>query len=155
MVSSAKTLKSELGDTVKFLGRVSFEDLKKHFASCQALVFPGEEDFGMIPVEVMAAGRPVIAYGRGGALDTVVPGVSGHLFTDQSVDGLIQAVSDFEAMSFNPHELRVHAKSYGIDPFRQKDLSLAYERMELMSPANPHVKASEDLVSQAIEAASI
>ena len=115
-----KDLEKRAGDTVKFLGRVSFEDLKKQFASCQALVFPGEEDFGMIPVEVMAAGRPVIAYGRGGALDTVMPGLSGHLFTDQSVDGLIQAVTDFEAMSFDPHALRTHAQGYGMAPFRQK-----------------------------------
>lgn len=116
----AKDLEKRAGDTVKFLGRVSFEDLKKHFSSCQALVFPGEEDFGMIPVEVMAAGRPVIAYGRGGALDTVMPGLSGHLFRDQSVDGLINAVQEFEKMSFDPQKLRAHADGYGLQPFKQK-----------------------------------
>ena len=115
-----KDLEKRAGDNVTFLGRVSFEELKSHFSRCQALVFPGEEDFGMIPVEVMAAGRPVIAYGRGGALDTVHPGVSGHLFSDQSVDGLMQAVSEFEAMSFDPERLREHAKSYGLQQFQTK-----------------------------------
>lgn len=115
-----KELEKRAGDTVEFLGRVSFEELKKRFGQCRALVFPGEEDFGMIPVEVMAAGRPVIAYGRGGALDTVVPGQSGHLFTDQSVDGLIQAVSEFETQDYDPEQLRLHAESFGMKPFRDK-----------------------------------
>ena len=52
-------------------------------ARCRALIFPGEEDFGIVPVEVMASGRPVIAYGRGGALDTVIPGKTGLLFSEQ------------------------------------------------------------------------
>ena len=75
-------------DNVTFMGKVPFDTLKHHLARCKALVFPGEEDFGIVPVEAMASGRPVIAYGRGGALDTVVDGRTGMLFKDQSVDGL-------------------------------------------------------------------
>jgi len=119
-----KDLEKRAGDKVKFLGRVSFDELKKHFAACQALVFPGEEDFGMIPVEVMAAGRPVIAYGRGGALDTISPGISGHLFQDQSVSGLIEAVKEFEGMTFSPEALRQHSENFGVEPFRRKVTAL-------------------------------
>lgn len=113
-------LEKRAGDTVKFLGRVGFDDLKKHFRTCQALIFPGEEDFGMVPVEVMASGRPVIAYGRGGALDTVIPGVSGFLFEEQTVDGLIEAVEKFEKQTFDPTALRAHSHKFGIDTFKQR-----------------------------------
>ncbi len=64
---------------------------------CRALLYPGLEDFGIIPVEVMASGRPVIAFGRGGAVDTVELGVSGLLFDRQDVDGLVGAIHAFEA----------------------------------------------------------
>ncbi|MEL6416747.1 MAG: glycosyltransferase, partial [Pseudomonadota bacterium] len=93
-----KALQQRAGQNVKFVGRVKFSELKQRFGECKALVFPGEEDFGMIPVEVMAAGRPVIAYGKGGALDTVVDGKTGILFGEQTVDSLIDAVSRFEAV---------------------------------------------------------
>ena len=82
---------------IKFLGRTDFETLKRCMARCKALVFPGEEDFGIIPVEAMASGRPVIAYGRGGALDTIIDGETGLLFDDQSVEGLMAAIESFEA----------------------------------------------------------
>lgn len=81
---------------ITFLGRAPFEVLKDHMARCRALIFPGEEDFGIVPVEVMASGRPVIAYDRGGARDTVVPGKTGVLFRDQTVEALMAAVRDFE-----------------------------------------------------------
>lgn len=106
---------------VTFLGKVPFAELKSHFARCKALVFPGEEDFGIIPVEVMASGRPVIAYGRGGALDTVVEGETGQLFKPQSVDGLIEAVSRFEtelADAFDPARAIAHAQSFNRENFR-------------------------------------
>ncbi len=92
-----RALEAEAGPNVTFLGKLPFDRLKREFATCRALVFPGEEDFGIIPVEVMAAGRPVIAYGRGGALDSVVPGVTGRFFTEQSPEALEAAVAGFEA----------------------------------------------------------
>ena len=67
-------LKRIAGPTIRFTGPASFSELKDYLARCRALIFPGEEDFGIVPVEAMASGRPVIAYGRGGALDTIVPG---------------------------------------------------------------------------------
>lgn len=83
-------------------------------------MFPGEEDFGMVPVEVMAAGRPVIAYGKGGALDTVVEGTSGTLFQEQSVDALIDAIERFEQHSLDQDTLQAHAAQFGIDQFKSK-----------------------------------
>lgn len=92
----ANRLRALAGPTVTILGRTSFDVLRDHLARCRALIFPGEEDFGIVPLEAMASGRPVIAYDRGGARDTVIPGKTGLLFRDQSVDGLAQAVQRFE-----------------------------------------------------------
>lgn len=114
------------GPNVVFLGNVPFPQLKQEFSRCRALVFPGEEDFGIVPVEVMATGRPVIAYGRGGALDTVVPDVTGIFFFEQSVQSLATALDAFEA-DFLPildsTAIRIHAKSFGPAVFKEKILA--------------------------------
>ena len=89
-------LKSRAKANIRFLGRVGDDELRHNLARCRALVFPGEEDFGIVPVEAMASGRPVIAYGRGGVLDTVVDGVTGVLFTEPSVDALAGAVRRYQ-----------------------------------------------------------
>lgn len=93
---AVKELSKIASDNITFLGKTDFPTLKSHMARCRALIFPGEEDFGIVPVEVMASGRPVIAYGRGGALDTVVEGVSGIFFDDPTVEGLNAAIERFE-----------------------------------------------------------
>jgi glycosyltransferase involved in cell wall biosynthesis len=109
-------LKSLAGPHVTFLGRVDRAVLKDLMKRCRALLFPGVEDFGLIPVEVMASGRPVIAYGRGGALDTVEPGVSGILFDRQDADGLSSAIRQFEAMES------------GLDPAACRDSASRFSR---------------------------
>ena len=73
---------------------------------CRALIFPGEDDFGIAPVEAMAAGRPVIAYAAGGALDTVAEGASGLFFREPSADSLAEAVLRFQAMKFDPASIQ-------------------------------------------------
>jgi glycosyltransferase involved in cell wall biosynthesis len=108
---------------VTFLGKTDFATLKWHMARCRALIFPGEEDFGLVPVEVMASGRPVIAYGRGGALDTVVHHETGWLFEQQSVEGLVSAVREAEAAgstAFDPNRLVIHAAQFNESRFREK-----------------------------------
>jgi glycosyltransferase involved in cell wall biosynthesis len=118
---AAKHLARRAGGNVTFLGQVPFEVLKSHMARCKALIFPGEEDFGIVPVEVMASGRPVIALGRGGALDTVVDGETGLLFRDQSVEGLIAAVERFESAGLDrvdPSGLVAHAARFDERAFR-------------------------------------
>lgn len=94
---TAAQLVKTAGAKTTFLGEVSGAVVRQHMARCKALIFPGEEDFGIVPVEVMASGRPVIAYGRGGALDSVLDQKTGLFFHDQSVQGLIEAVERFEA----------------------------------------------------------
>ncbi len=118
-----EALRKTAGPNITFLGKVPFDQLKREFARCKALIFPGEEDFGIVPVEVMAAGRPVIAYGRGGALDSVVPGVTGELFAEQSVDSLVAAVDRFEsglAQTLQPEMLRRHAEGFSAEIFRTR-----------------------------------
>lgn len=99
---------------VEMVGKVGFEELKSLYSRARALVFPGVEDFGMVPVEAMASGTPVIAYGRGGALDTVVDGISGLLFYEQTIESLNDAVARFEAMpeKFDAQQLREHSQTF-------------------------------------------
>ncbi|MEP2639972.1 glycosyltransferase [Roseobacter sp.] len=109
------------GPQTRFLGKVPFDDLKWHMARCRALIFPGEEDFGIVPVEIMASGRPVIGYGRGGLMDTVVDGQTGVLFQTQTVDALIDAVERFEAdlaQNVAPEDLVRHAARFSKQAFR-------------------------------------
>jgi glycosyltransferase involved in cell wall biosynthesis len=107
---------------ITFLGKIPFNRLRLEFSRCQALIFPGEEDFGIIPVEVMASGRPVIALARGGALDTVIDGKTGLLFSQETVDGLNAAIEQFEAMGSTGFDIKVlteHARGFGLGPFRR------------------------------------
>lgn len=117
-----KRLRAIAGPTVTFLGYQPFDVLKDHMARCRALVFPGEEDFGITPVEAMAAGRPVIAYGRGGALETVVDGKTGIFFAEQSVDSLAAAVEACEARldAFDPIAIRAHAQRFDTARFKRE-----------------------------------
>ncbi len=94
--TEARALKRLAGPTVKFLGRQPFSVLRDHYARCRALVFPGEEDFGIVPVEAMASGAPVIAYRRGGALETVLEGITGVLFGAQTQTSFLASVEAFE-----------------------------------------------------------
>lgn len=118
-----RALEKIAGPNIKFLGKVPFGRLKQEFASCKALIFPGEEDFGIIPVEVMAAGRPVVAYGRGGALDSVLPGVTGTFFHDSTSDALNGAIDNLEAELLpvlDPERLREHARTFSAENFRER-----------------------------------
>jgi len=111
---------------IRFLGYQDQEALRKYYQECRALIFPGEEDFGIAPVEAMSCGRPVIAYGRGGALDTVETGESGNptgvLFQEQSTQALVQAILEFEksAKEFNPQALRSHAQTFDRSLFKSR-----------------------------------
>ncbi len=120
--SAERALAANAGDNVRFLGKLPFAKLKAYMASCKALIFPGEEDFGIVPVEVMASGRPVIALGRGGALDTVIDRQTGLLFDEASVDGLVAAVEDFEREGLehlDPQALVRHAARFDESAFRR------------------------------------
>ena len=115
-------LKEIAGDApgIRFTPRLSFDGLRAAYASARALVFTAEEDFGLVPIEVMASGRPVLALGRGGALETVVPGVTGQFYAENSVEALAGALEDFEAWlpGFRPEDALARAREFSPEQFR-------------------------------------
>lgn len=126
-----KTLRKRAGSTVKFVEGASDEELFRLYANARALIFPGEEDFGIVPVEVQSCGRPVIAYGSGGVLETV-RGIwnasefhneaTGIFFQQQTVEDTIRAMEEFESVEprFNPQRIRNHAMEFDTSVFRSK-----------------------------------
>lgn len=105
---------------VSVLGAQPFDALKRNYARCRALIFPGEEDFGIVPVEAMASGRPVVAYGRGGATESVVDGVTGVFFDNQTVEDILDAVDRCEALRLDPQAIVAQAKSFSGDRFASR-----------------------------------
>jgi glycosyltransferase involved in cell wall biosynthesis len=114
------SLEAMAGPNVRFLGRVPDEELGELFARCRAFVFPGLEDFGITPVEAMAAGRPVVAYAGGGALDYVVEGQTGTFFHEQTPASLADAVRHFDDTAYSPAAIRAHAEQFDRSVFRHK-----------------------------------
>src|SRR5215211_13853 len=113
-------LQTLAGPNVEFLGQVSEEQRHELFASCRAFIFPGEEDFGITPLEAMSAGRPVIAYAAGGALETVVEGVTGRFFSEQSAAAIAVAVAAAQHDQYDPAVIRHHAEGFGRSVFLAK-----------------------------------
>lgn len=113
-------LVARAGPNITFAERLSYAELRRAYATCRALIFPAEEDFGIIPVEAQAAGRPVIAFGRGGALETVIDGRTGKLFDAQTAESLAQAVRDFIAWQpdFRPQDAVANARRFSTEAFR-------------------------------------
>lgn len=106
---------------IQFLGYVSDDgQVRQQMAHCRAFIFPGEEDFGIAPLEAMAAGRPVIAYAAGGALDTLDEGRTGVFFRQPTPEALMQAVRELEALSFDGEAIRRHAQTFGVARFQRE-----------------------------------
>ena len=112
-------LEALAGPTVRFLGYVPDADLPDLFARARAFIFPGLEDFGITPVQAQAAGRPVIAYKGGGALDTVVEGKTGAFFAEQTVEALMAALRAFDPADYDPRAIRAHAMRFDAARFHQ------------------------------------
>jgi glycosyltransferase involved in cell wall biosynthesis len=127
-----KRLRSLAGPTVQFLGYLPDEAVRDNYAHCRALLFPGEEDFGMVPVEAHSFGRPVVAYGRGGALEAVdgffvgdrprPEAATGVFFAQQSVESLMEAIQVFESVEarFAPVFIRAHAQRFDVSRFKRE-----------------------------------
>jgi glycosyltransferase involved in cell wall biosynthesis len=114
-------LQAMAGPNVTFMGQVPFgTELLTLYRRCQAFVFPGLEDFGIAPVEAQAAGRPVIAYAGGGALDTVQEGVTGTFFYEPTPEALVSVAADFSAADYSPHSCRASAERFSADTFRSE-----------------------------------
>jgi glycosyltransferase involved in cell wall biosynthesis len=116
------------GPTVQFLGRVPDDDLPELMARCRAFIFPGLDDFGIAPVQALAAGRPVIAYAGGGALDIVEDGVNGVLFHEQTAEALSAALERFNSMRFDPEAIRRSAQKFDAAVFKEKMTAFIAER---------------------------
>lgn len=106
-------------NNIKFLGRLSDDEAQQQFRECKAFIFASEDDFGIVPVEAMAAGKPVIAYGRGGALETVEDGKTGIFFEEQTPECIIEAVEKFETMQFDANYIHNYAQKFSKDNFKQ------------------------------------
>jgi glycosyltransferase involved in cell wall biosynthesis len=105
---------------IKFLGHVPDEKIGDYFARCRAFILPGQEDFCIAPVEAQAAGRPVIAYAAGGALDTVREGVTGNFFHEQTPEALIKAIKEFDETGYAPAVIRRHAERFDKRVFKER-----------------------------------
>jgi glycosyltransferase involved in cell wall biosynthesis len=121
---------------VEFLGRVNERERDELLSGARALLFGGEEDFGIVPVEAQAAGVPVVAYGVGGAVETVCDGRSGVLFDEQSPAGLARAIQRFEGLDLDEAEVRVEAARFGRERFR-RELAAVIERAADGGSAEP------------------
>ncbi len=115
-----RRLASMAGPNIELLGYRSDGDVAELLAQCQALIFPGEEDFGIAPLEAQAAGRPVIAYGAGGALETVVDGETGILFGEPTAEALAAAVRSFEPAKFDSARIHRHAGQFDVPVFERR-----------------------------------
>lgn len=118
----SRALSRRAGDNIEMMGWQPAEVLADHYARCRALIFPGEEDFGIVPIEAMASGRPVIAYRKGGALETVVEGTTGLFFDEQTPESLIDAVERYETQTaeFDPEAIADHARSFDRSVFKRR-----------------------------------
>jgi glycosyltransferase involved in cell wall biosynthesis len=119
-----KRLEEMAGPTVQFLGRLPDEMIQEYVGGCQALLFPGEEDFGMVPLEVASAGRPTIAFRGGGATETIIDKVTGLFFDKPEVGSLLAALEEFPRYTWSPSLLRNHAAQFDIEVFRERILGL-------------------------------
>jgi glycosyltransferase involved in cell wall biosynthesis len=107
-----RALEQIAGPGVTFAGRLSDEQIRGEYRAARALLLPGEEDFGIVPVEAQACGTPVVALGRGGALETVVDGETGVLFETPTIDAMAAALQRVSAITFDAGRLRSHAEQF-------------------------------------------
>ncbi len=139
-------LKRKAGPTIRFLGRLSDEEVLSYYAHCRAFLFPGEEDFGITPLEAQASGRPVIAYGAGGALASVVDGVTGVFFQEQTVESLSRVLASFDERKYDPQIIRNHALEFDLPRFHRRILQFIEAKLsegkprELRTPTNDLVR---------------
>lgn len=125
-----RRLQRRAGSNVRFLGMVPRRQVRDAMRGCRGLIYPGKEDFGITPVEVQATGRPVVALGAGGAVETVVDGVTGVFFGEHTVEALCEAVKRCAMLSFNREVIRDHALQFDQEVFCRKMVDFVQEKWE-------------------------
>jgi glycosyltransferase involved in cell wall biosynthesis len=116
----AKLLQKLAGPTIELVEAPTNEILRDYYRRCQALLYPGEEDFGIMPIEAQACGTPVIAYAKGGALETTVDGQTAVWFREQTVDALMNAVQQFDALTFDSSAINTYAGQFAKSRFQRE-----------------------------------
>jgi glycosyltransferase involved in cell wall biosynthesis len=124
-------LRKIAGRNISFVGSVDDEELRRLYTGAKALIFPGIEDFGIVPVEAQACGTPVIAYKKGGALETVLADKTGLFFPEQTAESLCGAIEEFESKEgiFECYLLREHARRFSSHCFRERFAAFVREKM--------------------------
>lgn len=122
---------AEGSDLIRFAGHVSNEELRNLYAGAKALLFPGTEDFGIVPLEAQSSGTPVIAYGEGGALETVVDGKTGLFFREKTADSLADAIRRFEEKTWNAKACEENADRFSVETFRRNIAAFVEEKTGL------------------------
>ncbi len=120
-----------------------WNDSSKYYAHCRAFLFPGEEDFGITPLEAQASGRPVIAYSAGGALASVIDGVTGVFFKEQTVENLASVLEAFDEHKFDPQTTRNHALEFDMPRFHRRILQFIEAKMSAGKPRELRTSTSD------------
>ncbi|MBA2394967.1 MAG: glycosyltransferase [Ktedonobacteraceae bacterium] len=136
-------LQKMAGSTIRFLGRLSDAEVLHYYTHCRALLFPGEEDFGITPLEAQASGRPVIAYGAGGALASVIDGVTGRFFREQTIESLAAVLSTFDERMFQPESIRNHALEFDTPRFQRRILQFIEAKLHESKPKTTRTSTSD------------
>ena len=123
-----KSLEKMAGPTIRFTSSVVGKELRTYYSSCRALILTSKEDFGLTPLEAQASGRPVIAYAAGGALETVIEGVTGTFFHEQTPEALITAVKNFDRFEFDSKKIRKHAEKFDVEVFKRRIKNFVKEK---------------------------
>lgn len=112
-----ESLAQRAGDSIQFVGRIPDDELRQLYVHAKALIFPSHEDYGIVPLESQACGVPVIALGKGGALETIKEGETGVFFNEQTADSLLEAIKAFETKTFSPDKIRAWAGNFDRENF--------------------------------------
>jgi glycosyltransferase involved in cell wall biosynthesis len=136
-------LKELSGPSIRFLGQLSDEEVLHYYAHCRAFLFPGEEDFGITPLEAQASGRPVIAYGSGGALASVIDGITGTFFYEQTVDSLARVLASFDECRYDPQTIRNHALEFDLPRFHRRILQFIEAKVSEKKPKGLRTPTNE------------
>ncbi len=130
-------LRSMAGPGVEFLGWRSSEEIRGYYGACSAVLFPGEEDFGIVPLEAMATGKPVVAYAKGGALETVIETPSlrtGVLFPEQTAESMAEGIRKVRTSEFQPSHMRAFAQGFDREVYKEKMKAYVLEKWRTFVP---------------------